>query len=101
MRQVLAVTKGQRHAGRDYALMLLMYRRGLRTSEACGMLLNHVNLEGLRRQVVRVRNGLSTKHPLRADELRAIERSFAARPESAELHREQRSENREAVEAST
>ena len=35
--RLLDATKGSRHAARDRCLLLLMFRHGLRVSEACGL----------------------------------------------------------------
>lgn len=35
--KLIAATKGTRHAARDHCLLLLMFRHGLRVSEACGL----------------------------------------------------------------
>lgn len=86
IRQLPEATKDQRHEARDYALMLLMYRHGLRVSAACAMLLDQVNLASHQLQVVRLKNGLSTTHPLRADELKALKRWLAVRPDCDDPH---------------
>lgn len=70
--RLLAATKGSRYEVRDRCLLLLMFRHGLRVSEACGMLLSQVDVESRVLHVSRLKNGLCTTHPLRADELRAI-----------------------------
>ncbi len=49
-----------------------MSRHGLRTSEAYGMQLAQVDLEGRVLHVARLKHGLSTTHPLRTDEVRVI-----------------------------
>ena len=41
---LLASTAGRRHAVRDRCLLLLMFRHGLRVSEACGLTLAHVDM---------------------------------------------------------
>ena len=51
---------------------LLMFRHGLRVSEACGLLLAHVDIESRVLHVTRLKKGLSTTHPLRPDEIRAV-----------------------------
>jgi type 1 fimbriae regulatory protein FimB len=49
-----------------------MFRHGLRVSEACGLKLDQVDSESRVLHVARLKRGLSTTQPLRADELRAI-----------------------------
>jgi site-specific recombinase XerD len=49
-----------------------MFRHGLRVSEACALKLHQVDLESRVLHVARLKKGLSTTHPLRGDELRAI-----------------------------
>jgi type 1 fimbriae regulatory protein FimB len=77
--RLLAATKGPRHAARDYCLLLLMFRHGLCVSEACGLQLSQVDTESRVLHVVRLKDGLSTTHPLRRDELRAIKAWLADR----------------------
>ena len=52
--------------------MLLAFRHGLRVSETCRLKLDRVDTEIRVLHVSRLKHGLSTTHPLRADELRAI-----------------------------
>jgi type 1 fimbriae regulatory protein FimB len=70
--KLLAATKGTRNESRDRCLLLLMFRHGLRVSEACGLMLSQVDTESRVLHVARLKQGLSTTHPLRGDELRAI-----------------------------
>jgi len=70
--KLLAATKGIRNETRDRCLLLLMFRHGLRVSEACGLQLSQVDIESRVLHVARLKQGLSTTHPLRGDELRAI-----------------------------
>ena len=70
--KLLAAAKGSRNAARDRCLLLLMFRHGLRVSEACGLMLSQVDTESRILHVARLKKGLSTTHPLRADELKAI-----------------------------
>jgi type 1 fimbriae regulatory protein FimB len=70
--KLLDATKGSRNEARDRCLILLMFRHGLRVSEAVGLKLNAVDREGRVLHVTRLKKGLSTTHPLRADELRAL-----------------------------
>jgi type 1 fimbriae regulatory protein FimB len=57
---------------RDRCLLLLMFRHGLRVSEACRMKLDEVDTESRVLHVARLKGGLSTTQPLRGDELRAV-----------------------------
>jgi type 1 fimbriae regulatory protein FimB len=70
--RLIEATKGSRNEIRDRCLLLLMFRHGLRVSEACGMKLDQVDTESRVLHVARLKGGLSTTHPLRGDELRAI-----------------------------
>lgn len=77
--RLLAATKGGRNEARDRCLLLLMFRHGLRVSEACGLVLSQVDTESRVLHVARLKKGLSTTHPLRADELRAIKAWLSGR----------------------
>ena len=70
--RLIEATKGSRNEVRDRCLLLLMFRHGLRVSEACGMKLDQVDTESRVLHVARLKGGLSTTQPLRGDELRAI-----------------------------
>jgi type 1 fimbriae regulatory protein FimB len=68
----IAAVKGTRHEARDRCLLWLMFQHGLRVSEAGGLVLSQVDTESRVLHVTRLTDGLSTTHPLRGDELRAI-----------------------------
>src|SRR5208283_2262386 len=70
--RLIEETKGRRNEIRDRCLLLLMFRHGLRVSEACRMKLDQVDTESRVLHVARLKGGLSTTQPLRRDELRAI-----------------------------
>jgi type 1 fimbriae regulatory protein FimB len=72
VQKLIAATQGSRNEARDRCLLLLMFRHGLRVSEALGLKLSAADLEGRTLHVARLKQGLSTTHPLRADELRAL-----------------------------
>src|SRR6266851_767789 len=70
--KLIAATRGSRNEARDRCLLLLMFRHGLRVSEACRLKLDQVDTKGRVLHVVRLKHGFSTTHPLRGDELKAI-----------------------------
>ena len=70
--RLIEAARGSRNEARDRCLLLLMFRHGLRVSEACGLKLDQVDSESRVLHVTRLKRGLSTTQPLRSDELRAI-----------------------------
>ena len=81
--RLIEAAKGSRNEARDRCLLLLMFRHGLRASEACAMRLSQVDLDGRVLHVARLKRGLSTTHPLRPDELRALKFWLHRRKEMA------------------
>jgi type 1 fimbriae regulatory protein FimB len=70
--KLLEATRGGRNEARDRCFLLLMFRHGLRVSEACSLQLSQVDIESRVLHVTRLKQGLSTTHPLRSDELKAV-----------------------------
>ena len=78
--RLLAATKDNPRTGlRDRCLILLMFRHGLRVTEACAMRLDQVDLESKILQVQRLKGGLSTTQPLRTEEIRLLKGWMAER----------------------
>src|ERR1039457_1319051 len=65
--KLLDAAKGGRNGARDRCLLLLMFRHGLRVSEACRLTLDQVDTESRVLHVRRLKGGLSTTQPLRGD----------------------------------
>lgn len=61
-----------RHGQRDDLLILLMFRHGLRVSEAIRLRKDQMNLKEARIEVRRLKGGLDVEHTIAGDELRAI-----------------------------
>ena len=63
-----------RHSHRDTTLILMAYRHGLRVSEVIALRWDQVDVIQGCLHVYRLKNGISTVHPLRGPELRALRR---------------------------
>lgn len=59
---------------RDYCLILLAYRHGMRISELLDLHYQDLDLNEGRINIRRLKNGFSTVHPLHFDEREAVER---------------------------
>jgi type 1 fimbriae regulatory protein FimB len=70
--KLIGATRGTRNEARDHCLLLLMFRHGLRVSEACRLRLDQMDTHGRVLHITRLKHGLSTSQPLRGDELKAI-----------------------------
>ncbi|KAA1144489.1 tyrosine-type recombinase/integrase [Citrobacter portucalensis] len=62
------------HFERDYCMIQMCFLHGLRVSELCRLQLSDLDLGGLSVYVRRLKNSLSTQHPLFDEELPALTR---------------------------
>ncbi|UOY06565.1 tyrosine-type recombinase/integrase [Muricauda sp. SCSIO 64092] len=76
---LLETSKKTRYPKRNYLLLLMMYRHGLRVSEAVFLKKSDINLKQSRVWVKRLKSGLSVEQPIAGDELRAIKRYLSSR----------------------
>jgi type 1 fimbriae regulatory protein FimB len=69
---LLKIARKGRHGVRNFAMLLLAYRHGLRVSELVNMRIADVDLNSGRLFVRRCKGSLSTSQPLDGDEIRAL-----------------------------
>src|SRR5918998_4166316 len=69
---VQAARKAGRHPVRDAAIILMMFRHGLRTTELVALRWHQVDLKAGYLDVHRAKRGHHAKHPLRSPQLRLL-----------------------------
>ena len=77
-----AARKVGRHGVRDSAIILLMFRHGLRTAELVALKWSQIDLTGGYIEVHRVKHGHDSIHPLRSPELRVLRQIKRDYPET-------------------
>jgi type 1 fimbriae regulatory protein FimB/type 1 fimbriae regulatory protein FimE len=87
---IAAVGAAGRHQGRDRTLLTLMYRHGLRVSEAVSLRWDQVDLKAGLLHVNRLKNGVPSTHPLRGPELRLLRQLRRDYPEGPYLFASER-----------
>ena len=71
-----------RHGVRDAAIILLMFRHGLRTAELVALSWLQIDLVGGYIEVKRAKHGHDSIHPLRSPELRALRQILKSYPDT-------------------
>jgi integrase len=82
MDRLLAALKRKRHGQRDWLIGLLIYRHGLRVSEACDLRWDDVDLTKRTITLRRLKGSDDSRHDLERDELaglKALQRGYAAK----------------------
>ena len=69
-----AAKKRPRHGARNHAMILLAYRHGLRASEVVGLRLSDLDLSTGTIYCRRAKNSRSSLHPMKPDEVAALEK---------------------------
>src|SRR6516165_1227846 len=70
--KLIAAARTSRYPQRDATMVLVIYRHGLRATEACDLEWSQVDLDSASLHVRRAKNGKPAVHPIRGDELRAL-----------------------------
>jgi integrase len=84
-RLLVAAKDSGRHAHRNYTLILLCYRHGLRLGELMNLRWRMVDLKSKVLRVSRRRGGINSVHPLRTIELQALRTLKKDYPKSSYL----------------
>jgi integrase len=71
-RLLVATKQAPRYSQRNYCLVLVSYRHGLRVSEAVGLRWCDIDFKTATIYIRRLKNGKPSNQPIKGDELRAL-----------------------------
>lgn len=84
LQRILAAAK--EHSPRDYTMILLAYRHGLRASEVCRIEISHIDLEAGNIRCMRGKGSISNWQSLARDEVKAVKSYMRKRPKTDNPH---------------
>lgn len=76
---LIAAAKEGQNSIRNQALVLLCYRHGLRSTEACNLKWAQIDFETRRMHVNRIKGGIDSVHPIRDREIRLLKQLWKER----------------------
>src|ERR1700687_5524765 len=76
---LLRSSKKSRHGARNHAMILLAYRHGLRASELVNLRVSDLDLRAGTIYCRRAKGSRSSLHPMKPDEVKALERTLQRR----------------------
>lgn len=82
--ELINAAKTSNHPVRDQTLILLCYRHGLRSSEACNLKWSQIDFDKYRIHVTRIKGGEDSVQPLRDREIRLLRRLWRERKGQSE-----------------
>jgi type 1 fimbriae regulatory protein FimB len=80
------LTAAKTSSARDYAMVLLAYRHGLRASEVCRIEISHIELDAGNIYCIRGKGSISNWQALAKDEIKAIKSYMRKRPKTDSPH---------------
>jgi type 1 fimbriae regulatory protein FimB len=80
------LNRAKQKSQREYCMILLAYRHGLRASEVCGIRIDHIDMNAGNIHCVRGKGSVSNWQSLARDEMKAIRLWLRHRPKTDDPH---------------